>query len=157
MAKSNSMSAMNRADFLEKMKLFIEAYGQKAFPSVRLDEIFQTFRLVPLDVFEKILRRCIRETFTPPTVSKMLELGSQITADYNREASFQKQAMRRGESSCEKCNDAGWCLLRPNSGYGLHFCTCDCKSGIDFQVKNPNVQVWCRPMENDFKIVQNCA
>lgn len=88
---------MNHADFTFHMKRMVDCYGEKSYPDVRVQQIWEWAKRMEPRVFSEIVAKLIGDCDRPPLLQKFQEYYSIV-----------RQKMPRQKIDCGFCDGGGF-------------------------------------------------
>jgi hypothetical protein len=103
---------MNHADFAHEMGRVIEVYGEKYYPSSRMEIIFKWANRLSVEHFSKIITEIISESERPPMLGKFKQVQQDL-----------KLFNKAKTDSCIYCLGSGF-IIEDFPGNNAYRCRC---------------------------------
>jgi len=100
---------MNAYEFDNQINRLMLVYGDKYYPDERRKSFWKKFQHLPMKVFADVIEMVIADVMSPPSLSKILEVGRAKIGEYYDEKRRRELALVK-ETQCDLCNSSGMVL-----------------------------------------------
>ena len=126
---------MIRQEFVLEFHSILNVYGDKNYPPVRVELIYEYLKALSREEFKSGLNTIIGNEKHPPMMNEFREYFKNIIQTKNKNLMEEMEK----ENHCVKCNSTGMVLIKQKYGMADNAYQCNCYLGKKFYSHFPKI------------------
>lgn len=126
---------MIRQEFFTAFQIVLDVYGDKNYPPVRQEIIFDYLKALSIEEFNNGLNAIVGNEKYPPMMNEFKQYFQNIIQTKNKNI---MDSMAK-ENHCTKCNSTGIVLVKQCYGFADNAYQCNCYLGKKFYSHFPKI------------------
>lgn len=126
---------MIRQEFFVAFQIILDVYGDKNYPPVRQEIIFDYLKALSIEEFNGGLNTIVGNEKYAPMMNEFKEYFKNIIQSKNKKIMDEMSK----ENNCSKCNSTGIVLVKQGYGVADNAYQCNCYLGKKFYYHFPKI------------------